>query len=55
MKGAVRMLAGLILTMAAVGGMEDPSQADFLVHQVMISIAGLGIMFAGVNAASKSL
>lgn len=53
MKGSVRIIVGLITVMAAVGGMEDPSQSAFLIQQVMIAVAGLGIMFTGVNAATK--
>lgn len=38
---------GMLLTFGAVGGMENPEQADYLLEQLFVAIVGLGLMWAG--------
>jgi 4-hydroxybenzoate polyprenyltransferase len=40
-KGLIRITAGLLLTFGAVGGMEDPDQAEFFLEQFGLAILGL--------------
>lgn len=45
---AAMALFGLLLTFGAVGGMEDPANAEFFVEQCLIAMLGLGLMACGV-------
>ncbi len=45
MKGSIRFFAGLLLALGAVGGMDNPEQADFLAVQIMTACVGLALMF----------
>jgi len=40
-KGLIRIVAGLLLTLGAVGGMEDPDQSGFLLEQFGLAVLGL--------------
>jgi 4-hydroxybenzoate polyprenyltransferase len=40
-KGLIRIVAGLLLTLGAVGGMEDPDQSEFLLEQFGLAVLGL--------------
>jgi hypothetical protein len=44
MTGTIRLVVGFILVFGAVGGMENPDQADYLVEQALIAVAGLALM-----------
>ena len=44
MTGTIRLVVGFILVFGAVGGMENPDQADYLVEQMLIAVAGLALM-----------
>ena len=44
MTGTIRLVVGFILVFGAVGGMENPDQADYLVEQVLIAVVGLALM-----------
>lgn len=50
MKGAIRFFAGLVITAAAVGGIET-SVTDFeLVSATLIAFGGLAVMGSGTKA-----
>jgi hypothetical protein len=38
---------GFLLVFGAVGGMDNPDQAEYFVEQLLLAFAGLGFMFAG--------
>jgi cell division protein FtsW (lipid II flippase) len=44
MTGTIRLVVGFILVFGAVGGMENPDQADYLIEQALIAVAGLALM-----------
>jgi heme O synthase-like polyprenyltransferase len=44
MTGTIRLVVGFILVFGAVGGMDNPDQADYLVEQMLIAVAGLALM-----------
>jgi heme O synthase-like polyprenyltransferase len=43
-KGLIRIVAGLLLTLGAVGGMENPDQAEFFLEQIGLALLGLALM-----------
>jgi 4-hydroxybenzoate polyprenyltransferase len=43
-KGLIRIVAGLLLTLGAVGGMENPDQAEFFLEQIGLAVLGLILM-----------
>lgn len=45
---AAAMLAfGFLLMFGAVGGMDNPEQADFLAEQILTALVGAGLAFCG--------
>lgn len=53
MKGSIRMVAGFFLTLGAVGTIDlDPTAP--LITQFALAVAGLAIMYTGVNAMKES-
>jgi hypothetical protein len=52
--GGIRLITGLLLTMGAVGGMEQQPEASLLA-QSLLALLGLGLMFWGTQAVNKSL
>jgi cell division protein FtsW (lipid II flippase) len=44
MTGTIRLVVGFILVFGAVGGIDNPDQADYLVEQMLIAVAGLALM-----------
>jgi hypothetical protein len=44
MTGTIRLVVGFILVFGSVGGMDNPDQADYLVEQMLIAVAGLALM-----------
>jgi heme O synthase-like polyprenyltransferase len=44
MTGTIRLVVGFLLVFGAVGGMENPDQADYLIEQALIAVAGLALM-----------
>ena len=44
MTGTIRLVVGFLMVFGAVGGMENPDQADYLVEQMLIAVAGLALM-----------
>lgn len=53
MKGSIRLFLGFLLVFGAVGGMDNPDQAQFFVEQAIAAVVGLGLMVWGVNAMNK--
>lgn len=47
----IRFILGLLITMGAMGGMDDP--ANPLLACTVVALAGLAIMGAGVNALNR--
>jgi len=47
MKGSIRIIVGLLITMGAVGTLEVDPNASVLL-QVAIAVVGLAIMYSGV-------
>jgi 4-hydroxybenzoate polyprenyltransferase len=43
-KGFIRIASGLLLTLGAVGGMENPDQSEFLLEQFGLAVLGLILM-----------
>lgn len=44
---ATMLFGGFLLTFGAVGGMEDPTKADFFIEQLAAAITGIMFMFVG--------
>jgi hypothetical protein len=51
MKGSIRIFAGFLMALGATGGMD--AQPDFLIEQLLVAVAGLGLMVWGVVAMKK--
>jgi len=48
MQGSIRAGLGFMLVFGAVGGMDDPTNSLFIC--TVLAVAGLALMFSGVNA-----
>lgn len=44
MKGSIRLLMGFLMLFGAVGGMDNPDQAEFFLAQLAIAVVGLALM-----------
>ena len=44
---ALMFFFGLLLTLGAVGGMENPEQINYLWEQIACAAVGLGMMWVG--------
>jgi len=42
--GLIRITLGFLCALGAVGGMENPAQADYLLAQTVIAVVGLALM-----------
>lgn len=42
--GLIRIIAGLLLVLGAVGGMENPDQSEFFLEQTLLAVVGLALM-----------
>ena len=49
MRGSIRTIVGLVVVMAAAGGLDNATNAQ-LIPALAIAIAGLGLMASGVSA-----
>jgi hypothetical protein len=49
MKGSIRVIGGLIVTIAAAGGVDNATDAQLPIV-ILIAAIGLGIMYSGVKA-----
>lgn len=49
MKGSIRMIVGFLVVFGAVGGIDNATNGQLL-PLVLLSVAGLGLMFSGLNA-----
>jgi hypothetical protein len=52
MKGSIRIVVGLLITMGAVGTLEIDPNASVLL-QVALAVVGLAIMYSGVAAIQR--
>ncbi len=52
MRGSIRMFAGLVVTMAAVGGIDNATDGNLLAC-VAIAFLGLAVMASGVSASKQ--
>lgn len=43
-------LFGFLLTFGAVGGMDNPDQAEYFLEQLILAFTGLGLMGCGAVA-----
>ena len=50
----IRIIIGLLLAFGAVGGMDDPAQADHMVTQLALALVGLLLMFWGIKSLDKA-
>jgi Co/Zn/Cd efflux system component len=51
---AIMIMFGFLLTFGAVGGMENPEQADYLLEQIIVAIVGLALAGSGALALNNS-
>jgi hypothetical protein len=49
---ATALFTGFLLVFGAVGGMDNPAQAEFFFHQVGAALVGLFLMFMAVFTAN---
>jgi len=54
MRGSIRAFVGLVITMAAVGGIDNATDAQLL-PAMAIAAVGLAIMATGVSAMNSRL
>lgn len=52
MQGSIRTISGLIIVMAAAGGLDNATDAQ-LIPAIAIAIVGLAVMASGVFAMKK--
>lgn len=52
MRGSIRMVAGLVITIAAAGGIDNATDAQ-LIGCVMIAALGLLMMASGIEASKR--
>ena len=52
MKGLIRVLTGLVVTMGAAGGIDTATDAQ-LIPCIAIAIVGLAILASGVSASKE--
>ena len=45
---ATALFTGFLLVFGAVGGMDNPDQAEFFLHQLAAALIGLFLMFMAV-------
>lgn len=54
MRGSIRVFAGLLVTMAAVGGIDNATDGNLLAC-VAIAILGLAVMASGTRAMNSNM
>jgi len=52
--GMIRLVLGFLLMFGAVGGMENPDQADYFLAQLFLAALGMVIAFSGVRAINRT-
>jgi hypothetical protein len=52
---ATALFTGFLLVFGAVGGMEDPAQAEFFLYQLATAFIGLFLMFMAVMTQPLSI
>jgi hypothetical protein len=51
---AIMTLFGFLLMFGAVGGMEDPSKADYFLEQCLVALVGIALAFCGTLGLQNS-
>jgi hypothetical protein len=51
---AIMIMFGFLLTFGAVGGMEDPSKADYFLEQCLVALVGIALAFCGTLGLQNS-
>ncbi len=51
---AIMIMMGFLLAFGAVGGMEDPTKADYFLEQLIVAVLGLGLAGCGTLALKNS-
>jgi Co/Zn/Cd efflux system component len=51
---AAMIFLGFLLAFGAVGGMEDPTKADYFLEQLIIAVLGLALAGSGALALNTS-
>jgi hypothetical protein len=51
---ALMIMFGFLLMFGAVGGMENPDQADYFLEQCLVALIGMGLAFAGTLGLQNS-
>ena len=49
----IRFIVGLLLTMGAVGGMDNPDQQEYFIWQTVAAFTGVLLMFWGTKGLNK--
>lgn len=49
MKGSIRAITGLLITMSAAGGMDNATDLQLPVV-ILVAVLGLAVMYSGVSA-----
>ena len=48
------IMFGFLLMFGAVGGMEDPTKADYFLEQCLVALVGIALAFAGTLGLQNS-
>jgi hypothetical protein len=51
---ALMIMFGFLLMFGAVGGMENPDQADYFLEQCLVALIGIGLAFCGTLGLNNS-
>jgi hypothetical protein len=54
MRGTIRLVVGFLLMFGAVGGMDDPANADYLVHQIIAALTGAALAFWAIRDINRN-
>jgi hypothetical protein len=49
MKGSIRVITGLVVSLAAAGGLDNAADSELYVV-ILVAVAGIAIMYSGVSA-----
>jgi hypothetical protein len=50
----IMLVFGFLLMFGAVGGMENPDQADYFLEQCLVALIGMGLSLCGSLALNNS-
>lgn len=54
MKGSIRFFLGLLLTLGAVGGIENSVTDSELIQSTLVAVAGIALMYSGSNSMKEN-